>query len=278
MSKGFIYVRKHFSYDQHNVCKLGRTVNIPSRDSQYSTGEYKRGYFSLVVEIEGDKLSLVEKLLQNYFKSQGYHRKSTGGSEFFSCDITNLIIPFLASTCLNYRIISDDEIKDLERLTYIKENMSKLKIFNGIKERRSHHNWLVQKESIILTPISKKYKNKGPDSRKDYDEQMIHLKDGKQIMWDDTDRNMAKENDIFIFVHNFIKLEIHRITHVLTPNHRLITWNRNAGHENRNVLYLTSKSVQIQWSCIPSMYKVQGTTMLKNVKVIQEISDYLKSH
>ena len=43
--KGYIYIRKQESYDLHNACKLGKTINIPERESNYITCEIQRGYF-----------------------------------------------------------------------------------------------------------------------------------------------------------------------------------------------------------------------------------------
>ena len=284
-TKGFIYVRTHSEYENHEVCKLGSTINIPSRDSQYATGEYERGRFTLVIEITDTKDTLVEKLLQNYFKCKGYYRKSTGGREFFSCEIANLVIPFLNSTNIIYRQISPSDVVKLERLAFIKEQVSKLKIFKGIKERRSPKNWLLEPNSseqqMILTVISKKYtKPNIPDSKKDYEEQMDRLKKGDQLVWDDTPKNGANENDIFIFVHNGNRLEVYRIMNVLPANHRLITWKQNTGHEKRNVLCLTSRSVHIPINDIPSMSGriVRGTVVSRDPQVRLEIMTYLKTH
>ena len=38
-----IYIRLHESYEKYNACKVGKTLNIPERDSLYTTGEIKRG-------------------------------------------------------------------------------------------------------------------------------------------------------------------------------------------------------------------------------------------
>jgi len=48
---GYIYIRNHPSYELENVYKLGKASNIPERDSQYATGEIKRGYFEIIFEI-----------------------------------------------------------------------------------------------------------------------------------------------------------------------------------------------------------------------------------
>ena len=95
MSKGYIYVRTHSSYDKHNVCKLGRTLNLNERNSVYKTSEVECGFFELVIEIEQQKLDIIDRLLQNYFKSLEYHYYLNGGTEFFKKDIMELTVPFI---------------------------------------------------------------------------------------------------------------------------------------------------------------------------------------
>ena len=48
---GYIYVRNHPSYDVDDACKMGKANNISERDTQYATGEIKRGYFDAVFEV-----------------------------------------------------------------------------------------------------------------------------------------------------------------------------------------------------------------------------------
>ena len=50
-SNGYIYVRNHPSYDVDDACKMCKANNIPERDTQYATGEIKRGYFEAVFEV-----------------------------------------------------------------------------------------------------------------------------------------------------------------------------------------------------------------------------------
>ena len=84
LNNGYIYIRQHVYYENDKICKLGKSKNIPDRDNGYATGEYKRGYFILVIELlntqECDD-TYVEQLLQRYFKK--YHSKIDGGSEFY---------------------------------------------------------------------------------------------------------------------------------------------------------------------------------------------------
>ena len=64
---GYLYIRRHSSYDQYDACKLGITMCIPARDSTYSTGEIKRGFFALVVEIPFEQMTQIEEMLKKYF-------------------------------------------------------------------------------------------------------------------------------------------------------------------------------------------------------------------
>ena len=63
-TNGYIYVRNHPSYDVDDACKMGKANNIPERDTQYATGEIKRGYFVAVFVV------LLKKweLLNAYYK------------------------------------------------------------------------------------------------------------------------------------------------------------------------------------------------------------------
>ncbi len=124
---GYIYVRNHSSYDEYNCCKLGKADNIPSRDGVYATGEIKRGYFELVIEMNNSSVTLVEKLLQKYFNSLGFHIKFDGGSEFYNKKIIELIIPFLEKTNIKFKVLSKNEVDNLIRSHYIKKIIDKKK-------------------------------------------------------------------------------------------------------------------------------------------------------
>ena len=125
---GYIYARFHSSYEQYNACKLGKTMNIPDRDTQYATGEIKRGYFGLVIEMDINYIDRVEKMLQNYFNCLGYHIRFDGGSEFYHKDIITQIVPFLEKTNILFKVLSQAEIDDLTRCARIKKIKNKAKI------------------------------------------------------------------------------------------------------------------------------------------------------
>jgi superfamily II DNA or RNA helicase len=111
---GYIYIRSDISNHSDNVCKLGQTNCIPERDAQYSTGEYIRGIFLLVIEILDEKYNhiFIEKLLQLNFEK--YHMKQNGGNEYYKNDIINEIIQFLVNKKIKHKILTNEEIEDLK--------------------------------------------------------------------------------------------------------------------------------------------------------------------
>jgi len=119
MENGYIYVRTHEAYDKYGSCKLGKTNNIPDRDSQYATGEIQRGIFECVYVIPLKNVGLVERLLQKEFIKQNY--RINGGKEFYDKEIINMIEPYFISGNINYIKLTNDEIKKLLRKNRVKE-------------------------------------------------------------------------------------------------------------------------------------------------------------
>lgn len=79
-TNGYIYVINHPSYDVDDACKISKANNIPERDTQYATGEIKRGYFEAVFEVPIEKMGIVERLLQNEIRELDV--KYDDGTEF----------------------------------------------------------------------------------------------------------------------------------------------------------------------------------------------------
>jgi len=111
--KGYIYVRTHEAHEKYNGCKLGKTNNIPDRDSNYATSEIKRGQFVLVFEVPIQITSIIERLLKNEFKKEQI--LDDGGTEFFNKNIMNQIEPFLITRGIEYKKLSNQEISDFVR-------------------------------------------------------------------------------------------------------------------------------------------------------------------
>ena len=129
-SNGFVYIRQSIYYENDKICKLGKTKSIPDRDNNYATGEYIRGKFILVIEILNNQKfddTYVEKLLQRYFRN--YHSKKDGGCEFYQNKIIGEIIPFLSTTTIKFKILSNEEIDNIiyqDRICRLKELLKKL--------------------------------------------------------------------------------------------------------------------------------------------------------
>ena len=158
--KGFIYVRNHKCY-QHQCCsdvkpcKLGRTNNIPERDSVYSTNEIERGYFDPVYEMDSSKVVIVEKMLQNEFKD--YNIKVDAGQEFFDQKIKNLIENYLNLINIVYKKLDKEEIDNLIRMYRLKKILSKYakKIIENFRSRKENNTVLYKPRDYQLDIITK---------------------------------------------------------------------------------------------------------------------------
>lgn len=129
----YIYIRIHTSYD--NACKLGKANNIPDRDSQYATGEIKRGYFHSVFEVPIQHVCMIERLLQFEFKH--FNIKHDAGTEFYHQDIIPLIEPYFILHNINYKKLSSYDIDNLVRCNRVKRTFKKLNIHSIIHTLKS---------------------------------------------------------------------------------------------------------------------------------------------
>ena len=125
-TNGYIYVRNHPSYDVDDACKMGKANNIPERDTQYATGEIKRGYFEAVFEVPIEKMGIVERLLQNEFCELNV--KYDAGTEFYNKKIITRIEPYLITLGIKYRKLSKQEISDLVRCNRVRKTIKKINI------------------------------------------------------------------------------------------------------------------------------------------------------
>ena len=139
-TNGYIYVRIHPSYDVDDACKMGKANNIPERDTQYATGEIKRGYFEVVFEVPIEKMGIVERLLQNEFRELNV--KYDAGTEFYNKKIITLIEPYLITLGIKYRKLSKQEISDLVRCNRVRKTIKKINIqslIHILKSKRTNN-------------------------------------------------------------------------------------------------------------------------------------------
>jgi hypothetical protein len=105
---------------------MGKAISIPERDTQYATGEIKRGYFEAVFEVPIEKMALVERLLQSEFRELNI--KYDAGTEFYNKKIISLIEPYLITLGIKYKKLSKQEISDLVRCNRVRRTMKKINI------------------------------------------------------------------------------------------------------------------------------------------------------
>jgi hypothetical protein len=108
---GYIYIRNHQSYDEHNVYKLGKAENIIDRDSTYAMVEFIRGHYEAVFKVYKPHLYSIEKSLQITFED--YHRKDNNRINFFDRSILELIEPYFKKNNIHYYRLTSEEISEL---------------------------------------------------------------------------------------------------------------------------------------------------------------------
>jgi superfamily II DNA or RNA helicase len=119
---------------------MGKANNIPERDTQYATGEIKRGYFEAVFEIPIEKMGIVERLLQNEFRELNV--KYDAGTEFYNKKIITLIEPYLITLGIKYRKLTKQEISDLVRCNRVRKTIKKINIqslIHILKSKRTNN-------------------------------------------------------------------------------------------------------------------------------------------
>ena len=98
---------------------------------------------------------------------------------------------------------------------------------------------------LTLSPISKDIKSPGYI---DYNEQLSRvLHDGFQWCWDDSKFNKAKVGEYFAFYFHGMRVVIHQIMDVKPPSERLLSWSKNVGQHDRNVVALSHPMLEITW-------------------------------
>ena len=78
---------------------------------------------------------MLEKILQNYFKSLDLHIIYDGGTEFLKNDIIKLVISFLQKINIKFKVLSRIEINNLIRKSYYKFKKINIKNFLSILKK-----------------------------------------------------------------------------------------------------------------------------------------------
>jgi predicted helicase len=131
----YFYCRNHISYIEHNVIKLGIATNIPERNNQYITGEFIKGFFELVIEIPYLYRYTIENSIKKNFNY--LHKYINGGTEFFEKKILKEIIPYLQNNNIKYKILTYNEINELEKKYRLKQIFKKINKYQLIKNLKN---------------------------------------------------------------------------------------------------------------------------------------------
>jgi superfamily II DNA or RNA helicase len=151
-SNGYIYVRNHPSYDLFNVCKLGKTQNIPERDATYATGEIIRGSFNIIFEVPIKKMGIIERLLQYEFRM--FNIRHNAGTEFYDKQIITLIEPYLINLGVDYKKLSNQEIHNLLRINRKRIDIKDL--IRVLQLLRAEYKWIVRDYQTEIINFCKK--------------------------------------------------------------------------------------------------------------------------
>ncbi len=109
LKNNYIYLIGHQYYDTLNLCKLGKTTNIPDRMQHYKTCLPTPIFINDVFRVID--CDLVEKQLQNYFIK--YNADLGGGKEFYDKTIIDLVETYLKDNNVDYHKLTEEEIYNL---------------------------------------------------------------------------------------------------------------------------------------------------------------------
>jgi len=171
MKVGYIYVRNNESWDLYNAVKLGKTLNILDREQTYMTCEIKKGFYMMVIALDSIILDNVEKQLQEYLNNLNLNIKSNAGINFYKKEIINFVVIYLHKNNINYKYLSESEIKSLLiptsmndkviknniEINNFDENDKKL-IVKKTKRRNYPISYEEAKQIILSNNIKNKYK------------------------------------------------------------------------------------------------------------------------
>ncbi len=116
MKHAYLYFRTHESYDKYDAYKFGKTISLIDRETLYITTEIKKGYFIMVIAVDLDKLDKIELNIKRYLNQLGYNVYIDSGTEFYKKKSIEFIENYLIINELEFKVLKDEDIKNLFRL------------------------------------------------------------------------------------------------------------------------------------------------------------------
>lgn len=150
-SIAYLYVRDNEYYRSKNILKIGITTSIPNRNDQYITYEHERGKFIFIIEIPFDQMHMIDKLLKNYLSP--YQNYIDAGTEFYDRNVLDLIESWFQLININYKILTNSEIDELnrnERIRILKNTLKNILEKNRKYRQKKHRPNQHQQEILNL--------------------------------------------------------------------------------------------------------------------------------
>lgn len=150
-NKGYIYLRDNVWYLYNNVIKMGITSNITDRSNGYITGEFDKGYYLFVIEIDLIHIHIVDKMLKKYFKY--YNIYNGGGTEFYDRRIINDLLIYIQKLNIIYTVLSQTDINNITRTVRLKclNNIDKIKqILNQLNVKQFIQRLKIYKNNKLI--------------------------------------------------------------------------------------------------------------------------------
>jgi hypothetical protein len=257
-TNGYIYVRNHPSYDVDDACKIGKATNIPERDTQYATGEVKRGYFEAVFEVPIEKMDIIERLLQNKFRKLNV--KYNAGTEFYNKKIITLIEPYLITIGIKYKKLSKQEISDLIRCNRVRKTRNVQSSIHILKSKRTNKQY-IWNERDYQTKIINFSKNKLLSQNKLYIE--LPTGGGKSYIVYNLFQYLKSEFIIIISPRKIVNSQNISQKYLQILKNNYITFNYSTDNNFDEYLRLSNKKIVI--CCTQSISKIYDKILLNEI-------------
>ena len=136
LTKGYIYIRTHSTYDIYNVCRLGTTSNIFEQNKQSTKDEIEKGgYFNVVFEVPIENMVSIECSLKKMLTELNVLDFNRSTSDFYKKTSIQRIEPYLNALGIQYKKLNEQEIKTLLKMN-IHQKQNNFKNIK-IKKRRT---------------------------------------------------------------------------------------------------------------------------------------------
>lgn len=154
---GYLYIRINKLSELYKACKFGKVrngENPVNRFQCYKTYEIEPGNIVLLIETT-ENVDILENEFKRYFTLEGQHVfYEGGGTEYFSINIIDKIIPILQFNNLDYRLCSKEEIESMYPKKQDKKestNLESFQLINNFIIPKEHQKEVLEKSKHFFT-------------------------------------------------------------------------------------------------------------------------------